>query len=83
MGANGSCDDNSMIESFWGRIRAELLDHRLWWTRLELENAIFEYLAMCPNRKRHHSQLGMPSSVVYENLYEQAPVLQSGIYLRG
>jgi len=79
MGAIGSCYDNSMIESFWGRMQTELLDRRMWRTRLELANAIFEYLEMFHNRKRRHSRLGMRSPVEYEKLYEQAKMLQSGI----
>ena len=44
MGAIGSCYDNSMIESFWGRMQTELLNRQKWKTRLELANAIFDYL---------------------------------------
>ena len=79
MGAIGSCYDNSMIESFWGRMQTELLDRQIWRTRLELANAIFEYLEMFHNRKRRHSRLGMRSPVEYEKLYEQAKMLLSGI----
>ena len=78
MGAIGSCYDNSMIESFWGRMQTELLDRQSWRTRLELANAIFEYLEMFHNRKRRHSRLGMRSPVEYEKLYEQAKMLRSG-----
>jgi putative transposase len=30
-----------MIEAFWSRMQVELLDRRIWKTRLELANAIF------------------------------------------
>ena len=33
-----------MIESLWSRIQVELLDRKTWNTRLELANAMFEYL---------------------------------------
>jgi transposase InsO family protein len=39
----GSIGD-SMIEAFWSRMQVELLDRKQWNTRLELANAIFEYL---------------------------------------
>ncbi len=33
-----------MIESFWSRMQVELLDRRRRRTRIELANAIFDYL---------------------------------------
>ena len=59
MGSIGDCYDNSMIESFWSRMQVELLDTRRWKTRIELANAIFEYLEIWHNRRRRHSALGM------------------------
>jgi Integrase core domain len=59
MGTIGDCFDNAVIESFWGRMQSELLDRRKWKTRLEIANAIFEYLEIFHNRQRRHSALGM------------------------
>lgn len=59
MGSVGDCYDNGMIESFWSRMQIELLDTRRWRTRIELANAIFEYLEIWHNRRRRHSALGM------------------------
>lgn len=36
-----------MIEAFWSRMQVELLDRQRWRTRIELANAIFEYLEIC------------------------------------
>ena len=58
MGILGDCYDNSMIESFWSRMQVELLDRQRWRTRIELANAIFEYLEIWHNRQRRHSALG-------------------------
>jgi putative transposase len=33
-----------MIEAFWSRMQVELLDRHRWHTRVELANAIVEYL---------------------------------------
>jgi transposase InsO family protein len=44
MGTTGDGYDNAMIESFWGTMQVELLDTKKWRTRLELANAIFEYI---------------------------------------
>ena len=66
MGSVGDCYDNSMIESFWSRMQVELLDRQRWNTRIELANAIFEYLEIWHNRQRRHSQLGMLSPIQFE-----------------
>ena len=65
MGSIGDYYDNAMIESFWGRVQTELLDRRRWRTRLELANALFEYLEMFHNRRRRHTALGMPTPIEY------------------
>ena len=66
MGAVGSCFDNAMIESFRSRIQVELLDRQTWRTRVELANAIFEYLEIFHNRQRRHSSLGMLTPIEFE-----------------
>ena len=66
MGSVGDCYDNAVIESLWGRMQTELLNRRRWRTRIELANAIFEYLEILHNRQRHHSALGMLSPVEFE-----------------
>ena len=71
MGRVGDAFDNAMMEAFWGRMQTELLNRRRWRTRLELANAIFEYLEIFHNRKRRHSALGMLTPHEYETLYHQ------------
>jgi len=66
MGSIGDCYDNSMIESFWSRMQVELLDRKKWNTRIELSNAMFEYLEIWHNRKRRHSRLGWLTPVEFE-----------------
>ena len=55
MGRIGDAYDNGMMEAFWARMQTELLNRQKWRTRLELANAIFEYLEVFHNRKRRHS----------------------------
>ena len=74
MGAVGSCFDNAMIESFWSRMQVELLDRQTWRTRVELANAIFEYLEILHNRQHRHSALGMLAPVEYETRHQTATV---------
>ena len=66
MGSIGDCFDNAVIESFWARMQVELLDRQRWSTRIELGNAIFEYLEIFHNRKRRHSALGILTPVEFE-----------------
>ena len=69
MGTVGDCFDNAVIESFWGRMQTELLNRRRWRTRVELANAIFEYLEIFHNRQRRHSSIGMLTPIEYETRY--------------
>jgi transposase InsO family protein len=66
MGSVGDCFDNALMESFWSRMQVELLDRRRWRTRVELANAIFEYLEIFHNRQRRHSSLRMLTPVEFE-----------------
>jgi putative transposase len=66
MGSIGDCYDNAVIESFWGRVQTELLNRQRWKTRIELANAIFEYLGVFHNRQRRHSALGWLTPIEYE-----------------
>jgi transposase InsO family protein len=69
MGRIGDAYDNAMMEAFWGRMQTELLNRKRWRTRLELANAIFEYVEVFHNRKRRHSALGMLTPNEYEILH--------------
>ncbi len=56
-GTVGDGLDNAMMESFWSSMQIELLDRKKWRTRIELANAIFEYIEVFYNRQRRHSSL--------------------------
>ena len=47
-------------------MQVELLDRKQWRTRIELANAIFEYLEIWHNQQRHHTSLGMPAPIEFE-----------------
>ena len=74
MGSVGDCYDNAVIESFWSRMQVELLDRKRWRTRVELANAIFEYLEIFHNRQRRHSALGMLTPVEFETRHQPTTV---------
>jgi putative transposase len=73
-GSVGDGLDNAMMESFWSSMQIELLNRRKWRTRLELANAMFEYIEIFHNRQRRHSQLGYLSPIEYE-LTSTAPLI--------
>jgi transposase InsO family protein len=70
MGTVGDALDNAVVEAFWARMQVELLDRRRCRTRVELANAMFEYLEVFHNRQRRHSALGMRTPVEYEILHQ-------------
>jgi transposase InsO family protein len=67
LGSVGDPYDNALVESFWGRMQTELLDRQRWHTRVELANAIFEYIEGFHNRRRRPSALGWQSPIDFEN----------------
>jgi putative transposase len=72
MGKVACAYDNSLMESFFGSMQIELLDRRLWATRAELANAIFEYIEAFYNPTRRHSALGYLAPVEFEDLHTDA-----------
>ena len=44
MGSVGDCFHNSVVESFFGTLQLELLDHQRWESRQQLGLAVFEWI---------------------------------------
>lgn len=70
-GSVGDGLDNAMMESFWSSMQIELLNRKKWKTRVELANAIFDYIEIFHNRQRRHSALGYRTPIEYETLNEK------------
>ena len=66
MSGKGDCWDNAVMESFWGTLKAELVDHEHYATRDEARASIFEYVEVFYNRHRLHSSLGYVSPEQFE-----------------
>ncbi|MCQ3803436.1 MAG: IS3 family transposase [Acidimicrobiia bacterium] len=60
---------NALMEAFWARMQVELVDRRRWLTRIELANAIFEYLEVFHNGQRRHTALDMLTPIEYERIH--------------
>ena len=66
MSGKGDCYDNAVMESFWGTLKAELVNHERYATRDEARASIFEYVEVFYNRHRLHSSLGYVSPEQFE-----------------
>lgn len=53
-------------------MQTELLNRERWKARIELANAIFEYLEIFHNRQRRHSALGIRTPVEFELKHQTA-----------
>ena len=58
MSGKGNCYDNSMVETFFKSIKAELIWRNRWETRRQAEGAIFQYINGFYNPRRRHPSLG-------------------------
>ena len=66
MSGKGNCFDNSVVETFFKTIKAELIWRHRWSTRRQVELALFEYINGFYNPRRRHSALGWKSPVAFE-----------------
>ena len=66
MSGKGNCYDNSMVETFFKSIKAELIWRNRWETRRQAEGAIFQYINGFYNPRRRHSSLGGKSPLAFE-----------------
>jgi transposase InsO family protein len=64
----GNCYDNAAMESFWSTLKHELVYRRVFATRAQARQAIFEYIETFYNRQRLHSTLNYMSPVDFENI---------------
>ncbi len=66
MSRKGSCYDNAPMESFFGPLKTELVQHRKYRTRQESMAEICEYLEVFYNRQRRYASLGNISPSPFE-----------------
>jgi len=66
MSRKGECLDNAVAESFFGTLKAELVDDEDYKTKDEARASLFHYIETFYNRRRRHSFLGYISPVEFE-----------------
>lgn len=71
MSRKGNCWDNAVMESFFSRLKVELVYAENFKTVDEAQSEIFQYIELFYNRKRRHSSLGHVSPDRFERQFEQ------------
>jgi len=66
MSRKGNCWDNAVMESFFSRLKVELVYAEDFKSSKEAYRALFEYIEVFYNRVRRHSSLGYLSPAQYE-----------------
>ena len=66
MSTKGNCYDNSMVETFFKSLKAELIWRNRWETGRQAEGAIVQYINGFYNPRRRHSSLGFKSPLAFE-----------------
>lgn len=65
MSRRGDCHDNALMESFRGTLKNELVQHRRYETRKQVQREITECIDIFYNRQRRHSKLGNRSPAAF------------------
>ncbi|MEO3876795.1 IS3 family transposase [Nonomuraea sp. B12E4] len=72
VGRTGICFDNSMAESFFGKLKTEFVHHRNFTSVAEARTAVIKYIEGFYNRRRLHSVLGYrPPLEVLEEWFDR------------
>ncbi len=68
MSRKGNCWDNAPMESFFSRLKVELIYAEQYETIAEAKSGIFEYIEVFYNRVRRHSAVGYVSPAEFERM---------------
>ena len=66
MSGRGNCYDNAPVESFFGTLKTELVNHAVYRTRQDAMTDIFFFIEGFYNRSRRHSSLAFRSPADFE-----------------
>jgi putative transposase len=66
MSRTGNCYDNAVVESFWGKLKTEMVYHQHFATKAQARAAVFAYIEMFYNRQRLHAALNYLSPEQFE-----------------
>jgi transposase InsO family protein len=71
MTSQGEVYDNAIAESFFARLKCELIHQRKFNSLEELRSSLFEYIDGYYNTIRLHSSLGYKAPSEFEKMYYQ------------
>ena len=71
MSRTGNCWDNAVMESFFSRLKVELIYAENFKTVEDTRAGLFEYIELFYNRKRRHSAIGNISPHEFEQRHRQ------------
>jgi len=74
MSRKGNCWDNAVVESFFSRLKVELIYAEAYKTVEAIRAGVFEYIEMFYNRIRRHSAIGYVSPHEYEQQFSNLTV---------
>lgn len=66
MSRRGNCHDNAVAESFFNLLKRERIRRRIYKTRDDARQDVFDYIEMFYNPKRKHARNGMLSPIEFE-----------------
>ena len=69
MSRRGNCHDNAVAESFFNLLKRERIRRRVYRSRDEARQDVFDYIEMFYNPIRRHGSAGDLSPVEYEKRY--------------
>jgi putative transposase len=73
MSRRGNCWDNAVMERFFGSLKSERTDNKIYQTRDQAKADVVDYIEMFYNSERLHSTLGYMSPIEFEKI-KQVPL---------
>ncbi len=69
MSRKANCWDNAVMERFWGSLKSERTDNKIYLTREDAKNDVIDYIQMWYNPHRLHSTLDYLSPMQFEHQF--------------
>ena len=73
MSRRGNCHDNAVAESFFNLLKRERIRRKIYKTRDDARQDVFDYIEMFYNPQRKHAKNGMLSPVIFEQQQKLNP----------
>lgn len=73
MSRRGNCHDNAVVESFFNLLKRERIRRKIYKTRDEARQDVFDYIEMFYNPQRKHARNGMLSPINFEQQQKLNP----------